>query len=50
MNILVVRNDKLGDFITALPAIYVLKKHNPDNKIIVLVAPLNKALALACGN
>ena len=48
MNILVVRNDKLGDFITALPAIYVLKKHNPDNKIIVLVAPLNKALALAC--
>ena len=48
MNILVVRNDKLGDFITALPAIYVLKKHNPDNKIIVFVAPLNKALALAC--
>jgi len=48
MNILVVRNDKLGDFITALPAIYVLKKHNPNNKIIVLVAPLNKTLALAC--
>ncbi|WP_455756684.1 glycosyltransferase family 9 protein [Sulfurimonas sp.] len=49
MNILVVRNDKLGDFITALPAIYVLKKHNPDNKIIVLVAPINKELASACG-
>ena len=49
MNILVVRNDKLGDFITALPAIYVLKKHNQNNKIIVLVAPLNKALAVACG-
>ncbi len=48
MNILVVRNDKLGDFITALPAIYVLKKHNPNNKIVVLIAPLNKALAEAC--
>ncbi len=48
MNILVVRNDKLGDFITALPAIYVLKKYNRKNKIIVFVAPLNKALAEAC--
>lgn len=48
MNILVVRNDKLGDFITALPAMYVLKKNNPQNKIIVLVAPLNKNLALEC--
>ena len=45
MNILVVRNDKLGDFITALPSIYVLKKYNPDNRIVVLIAPLNKALA-----
>ena len=49
MNILIVRNDKLGDFITALPAIYVLKKYNPENKIIVFIAPLNKELALACG-
>jgi ADP-heptose:LPS heptosyltransferase len=49
MNILIVRNDKLGDFITALPTIYVLKKYNPENKIVVLIAPLNKALALACG-
>lgn len=48
MNILVVRNDKLGDFITALPTMYVLKKHNPKNKIIVLIAPLNKSLALSC--
>lgn len=45
MNILVVRNDKLGDFITALPAIYVLKQHNCENKIIVCVSPLNKTLA-----
>lgn len=48
MNILVVRNDKLGDFMTALPTLYVLKKHNPDNKIVVLIAPLNKSLALSC--
>ena len=48
MNILVVRNDKLGDFITALPTMYVLKKYNPHNKVKVLVAPLNEALANAC--
>ncbi|WP_457749256.1 glycosyltransferase family 9 protein [Sulfurimonas sp.] len=48
MRILVARTDKLGDFITALPALYVLKKHDPQNKIIALVAPLNKALALTC--
>jgi len=45
MNILVVRNDKLGDFITALPTLYVLKQDNPHNKIFVCVAPLNKSLA-----
>lgn len=48
MNILVVRTDKLGDFITALPAMYVLKQHNPKNRIIVCVAPLNKTLAQSC--
>ncbi len=42
------RTDKLGDFITALPAVYVLKRHNPRNKIVMCVAPLNKELALAC--
>lgn len=45
MNILVVRNDKLGDFITALPTLYVLKQHDPSNRIIACVAPLNKTLA-----
>ena len=45
MNILVVRNDKLGDFITALPTMYVLKQYNPKNRIIACVAPLNKTLA-----
>ncbi len=48
MNILVVRNDKLGDFITALPTFYVLKKYNPNNKIIALVAPLTATLANEC--
>ena len=48
MNILILRTDKLGDFITALPAIYVLKQHDKNNKIVVCVAPLNKALALSC--
>jgi ADP-heptose:LPS heptosyltransferase len=48
MNILVVRTDKLGDFITALPAIYVLKHYNQQNKIIVCVAPINEELAKNC--
>ena len=48
MNILVVRTDKLGDFITSLPAIYILKKDNPSNKIIVCVASLNEKLAKSC--
>ena len=48
MNILVVRTDKLGDFITALPTCKVLKQHSPENKIIVCVAPLNESLASSC--
>jgi ADP-heptose:LPS heptosyltransferase len=48
LNILVVRTDKLGDFITALPAMYVLKKFNPNNKIIACIAPLNETLAKSC--
>ena len=48
MNILVVRTDKLGDFITALPTMYILKQHNTNNKIIACVAPLNEALASKC--
>ena len=48
MNILVVRTDKLGDFITALPAIYLLKRHDANNKIVVCVAPLNESLAKSC--
>ncbi len=48
MNILVVRADKLGDFITALPTCKLLKQHNEQNHIIVCVAPLNESLAKAC--
>lgn len=48
MNILVVRTDKLGDFITALPTLYVLKQHDPKNRIVALVAPLNEELAKSC--
>ena len=48
MNILFVRSDKLGDFVTALPTLYVLKQHDPDNRIIACVAPLNQQLASVC--
>jgi len=48
MTILVVRTDKLGDFITALPTLYALKRHDPDNRIVACVAPLNRELAAAC--
>lgn len=48
MNILVVRTDKLGDFITALPAIYILKKYNKNNKIIVCISSINETLAQKC--
>ncbi len=48
MNILIVRNDKLGDFITALPACYILKQHMPDCHITVLISPINQSIAQAC--
>lgn len=48
MNILVVRTDKLGDFITALPTIYVLKKYNPKNRVVVLISSINEELAKYC--
>ncbi len=48
MNILIVRTDKLGDFITALPTCKVLKNYNPTNKIFVCVNSTNEELAKAC--
>ena len=48
MKILLVRNDKLGDFITALPLAYLLKKYKPKATIIMLCAPLTAPLAKEC--
>lgn len=48
MNILIVRNDKIGDFITALPTCYILKQHMPDCRITVLINPINQSIAEAC--
>ena len=48
MTVLVVRTDKLGDFITALPVCSALKRHDPSYRIVVCVAPLNRELAQAC--
>ncbi|HIC12475.1 MAG TPA: lipopolysaccharide heptosyltransferase family protein [Sulfurimonas sp.] len=48
MNILVVRTDKLGDFITALPTLYVLKNYDRSNKIIVCTSTINEVLARKC--
>jgi len=48
MNILVVRTDKLGDFITALPTLYVLKNYDKSNKVIVCTSAINEVLAKKC--
>jgi len=44
MNILITRHDKIGDFITMLPACKVLKAQT-DHKIVMLVSKVNVALA-----
>ncbi|GGX83864.1 ADP-heptose--LPS heptosyltransferase II [Litchfieldella qijiaojingensis] len=46
--ILVVRNDKLGDFMLAWPALACLKQAQPDNHIGVLVPSYTAPLAHAC--
>ena len=46
--ILVVRNDKLGDFMLAWPALALLKKSLPSAKITVLVPAYTRELAAAC--
>lgn len=45
MKLLIVRNDKLGDFITTLPAIYLIKQYDPTIHITVLVSALTSELA-----
>lgn len=46
MTILVSRNDKLGDFILSLPVFLALKNHFKNVRLIALVSPLSKELAL----
>jgi ADP-heptose:LPS heptosyltransferase len=45
---LVVRNDKLGDFMLAWPALALLKAHLPEDEIHVLVPEYTRELAELC--
>lgn len=47
--ILIVRNDKLGDFILSLPTFKLLKEHLPDYEIHALVPRYTKDIALQSG-
>ncbi|OBX04640.1 hypothetical protein QV06_06000 [Gallibacterium genomosp. 3] len=47
-NILVVRNDKLGDFLLAWPAFAMLKRSLPLSRITALVPEYTSELAQAC--
>ncbi|MGC7559869.1 glycosyltransferase family 9 protein [Pasteurella sp. PK-2025] len=46
--ILVIRNDKLGDFMLAWPAFAMLKQSNPDLKLTALVPSYTADLARLC--
>ena len=48
LRILVVRNDKLGDFMLAWPALALLKRSLPSSHISVLVPPYTQGLAALC--
>lgn len=48
-NILVVRNDRFGEFLLNIPALRALKETFPNAKIIALVNPLVKELARRVG-
>lgn len=48
LRILVVRNDKLGDFMLAWPALALLKRSLPDSQISVLVPAYTQPLAEVC--
>ena len=47
-NILVIRNDKLGDFMLAWPALSLLKQQYPDVTITALVPSYTKPMAEIC--
>lgn len=44
-NILLVRNDRLGEFILAIPAFRAIKAHFPNSKLTIVVNPYLKELA-----
>ena len=46
--ILVIRNDKLGDFMLAWPALSLLKKQYPDSIITALIPSYTKPIAEVC--
>ncbi len=46
--ILVIRNDKIGDFMLAWPAFAMLKQSQPNTEITALVPSYTKALAALC--
>ena len=48
MNILIIRNDKIGDFMLAWPAFALLRKQYPGAKITALVPAYTAALAELC--
>ena len=48
VRILVVRNDKLGDFMLAWPALALIKRSMPHAHISVLVPPYTQSLAALC--
>ncbi len=48
--ILLVRNDKLGDFMLSWPAIAALKQALPDSHIVALVPAYTRAMAELCPN
>ena len=48
MNILVIRNDKLGDFVLTLPCYAVLKAAQPNIRITVLVPEYTGDIAHSC--
>ncbi|BAJ00080.1 glycosyltransferase family 9 protein [Shewanella violacea] len=46
--VLVIRHDKIGDFVLSWPALFLLKKAMPKASIEVFVAPAVQALAATC--
>ncbi len=47
-NILLIRNDKLGDFMLAWPALSLLKRQYPDTQVTVLIPAYTKPMAEIC--